>query len=187
MVFLRLFKILFVIPFHPKFGFGLYQDEPRQQLIRRLSYYITFVGMMSMFYFMVNNDPELFSDPPFLAWLAIVFIKFFGIMTFYFIFGIMGVIMGFDEIQRGPISTITLFYSLTIIPEFIFIISVYYYPIYYQEARFLCHVWRAILMSYGIYFILDMPWSKSIGVGATTTLILYLFNYNYFALIESEY
>lgn len=183
MVFIRIFKILFITAVNPINGFHLYLNDPKEKLTRRLAYWLTFIGMMTTYYFMVHAQTEVFNDPPFLAWLTFVMLKFFGIIMFFFAYGITGVIMGFDNVQTNPIAFITAIYAFTIIPEFIFLLSIYYYPEFYQEIRFLCHVWRIVLIIFGTYVMAENTMKQAIIIGVVAGIILYFFNYNYFAEI----
>ena len=165
---------------HPIKGFDLYLNDQRGKLTRRLGYWLTFVGLYVMAYFMIHAKPEVFNDPPFFAWLTFVMLKFFGIMMFFMVYGITGIIMAFNHVQTNPISLITALYTFSIIPEFIFIVSVYYFPDFYQEIRFTCYVWRTVLIIFGTYVMADCTIKQAIIIGVVSGLILYFFNYNYF-------
>lgn len=185
MVFIRIFKIFFVLPFHPMLGFGLYQDDPRQQLLRRLAFWLFFVLEMTLLHFMIYQNPQLFNDPPFLAWLYAVMVKFFGLFMFFFIFGVTGMMAKLNEQMGYPIHLITALISFTFLPEFIFVIGAYFYPAYYEEIRFLCHVWRTVLIVLGTYIITNGPMKSCIITGVISSLCLYFANYNFFAAVAS--
>ena len=174
MWFLRMLKYILITPFHPKKGILECEADSHARFIRPFAFWLCFIGL-GWLYWVGFIHSAIKQNEVGLAVMIILGMKLASFFFFYWTLVVGCLIAG---ARYNTFHTATIVLALTYIPEYLFALVYFQYPDYYEEAKFLCNLWRGSIVVFGIYITMEkMSLRASVITGVIGTVFLYFANY----------